>query len=151
MSHVEVYDKNLFPLALVKKTGLVCCFSVLLEYIESGDQRTWKGEVLAFAMLATVVLYMTAVGRFCYHGYNCGMHLRTIVTGMVYRKVQAGIHRLATFFFLFLRAVLDVYPVLIEILLCICNGKISSAAAVFRACACRAPPGSRRQSARSST
>ena len=96
-----VFDLMKDPFPLACSNTLLCCFSALLQFIESGDQRTWKGEVLAFAMLATVVLYMTAVGRFCYHGYNCGMNLRTIVTGMVYRKVQARIHRLATFFFLF--------------------------------------------------
>ena len=118
MSDVAVNDKKLFSTRFGQSV-LLCCFSVLLEYIESGDQRTWKGEVLAFAMLATVVLYMTAVGRFCYHGYNCGMNLRTIVTGMVYRKVQAGIHRLANFFSFFCVLCWMFFPVPIEILLCI--------------------------------
>ena len=84
----KVFDLMKDPFPLACSNTLLCCFSALLQFIESGDQRTWKGEVLAFAMLASVMAYTVAHCRFCYHGHGCGMNLRTIVTGMVYRKVR---------------------------------------------------------------
>lgn len=70
--------------------GYMCqnyCFRVLLQFIQSGDIFSWKGYFIAAMMFLFNVAKTVVQQAFMYHAFNAGMHLKTVVTAMVYRKV----------------------------------------------------------------
>ena len=64
-------------------------FSVLIQFIESGDIYSWKGYTIAAAMFGINVFKTLIQQRYLYYAFTSGMHLRTVTTAMIYRKVNA--------------------------------------------------------------
>lgn len=62
-------------------------FSLLLNYLESGDPHNWKGIVLAVALFLVNVTETMLVQNFLFYAQTAGIRVRSVLNSTVYRKV----------------------------------------------------------------
>ena len=67
---------------------VTCYVRLLIGFVESNDPLTWKGVVLAFALLLSCVFSALFIHMYLYFAWISGMRVRTIVNAAVYRKVN---------------------------------------------------------------
>ena len=62
-------------------------FSLLIDFVESGDPENWKGITIAACMLLVNFTFSVLINNFLHRGFIAGMKARSLVNAIVYRKV----------------------------------------------------------------